>query len=271
MVRTSRIATLAVTLGLVASFGQGQTVSEIAKVKERGKLVMICFPHQDNPFISVNLAQGPMKKLGTAEDFTGLDVELMTGFAKSLGVTLAIRPVSKPGYDELIPDLLAGLGDLVASSLTITPARQEVAALTDPYFTAPTVVVARHDGVVKSAADIAGKKVAAVRGSAQVDLLLKLGVKPEDLVYVEFSRDSYIAVSEKRADLTLLDGTSVHRVVKEFTDLGIVGTVGPGVSYGIAVRKGSDLLPALNTYLAAQRKNGALDELIRKWTALWKQ
>jgi ABC-type amino acid transport substrate-binding protein len=271
MVRTMRIAAVAATLVLSAGLANAQTAGELAGVKGRGKLVMICFPHQDNPFISVNLERGPMKKVGTSDDFRGLDVELMSGFAKSLGVSLEIRPVSKPGYDELIPDLLAGLGDLVASSFTITPARQEKADFSEPYFTAPTLVVVHKGGVVKSPADIAGKKAATVRGSAQVDLLGKLGVKPEDLVYVEFSRDSYIAVSEKRADLSLLDGTSVYRVLKEFTDLEVVGTVGAGVAYGVAVRQGSELLPALNAYLAEERRSGRLAELVRKYVEPLKQ
>lgn len=265
MVRLARGLVIAVMLLGQGALGTSQETGELAKVKKRGTLVMLCFPHQDNPFISVNLDRGPMRRGGTAADFLGFDVEMVAGFADSLGVALVVQPVSKPGYDELIPDLLAGRGDLIASSFSIIPARQVHVTFSEPYFTVPQVVVARKGSSIKSAADLSGKRAATVRGSSQADLLLRLGVKEQDLVYSEFTRDSYAAVADGQVDVTLLDGTSVQRVVKEYPNLEIATTVGNGSSYGVAFRRGSDLIPSFNAYLALLRKSGKLEALSAKW------
>jgi ABC-type amino acid transport substrate-binding protein len=100
--------------------------STVASVKARGKLVMLCFPHQDNGFISVNLGAGPMPKAGGEKNFQGVDVDIMVGFAQFLGVSLEIRSISVPSYGELIPALLRGDGDVIASSFSVTAERQKV-------------------------------------------------------------------------------------------------------------------------------------------------
>lgn len=273
MSRLTRIVAAALSISAFAPAwpALGQDPGELAKVKQRGTLVMVCFPHQENPFVSVNLDHGPMHKVGGVEDFRGLDIDLQAGFARSLGVTLEIRPVSKPGYDELIPDLLDGKGDLIASSFTITPSRAAKVVFSEPYYTVPEVVVVRKGSSIKTEADVAGKKAATVRGSAQSELLRRLGVKEDDLLYVEFTRDNYVAVADGQTELTLLDGTSVRRILKEFESLEIAFSVGAGISYGVAFRKGSDLAPAFNSYLATLKSSGALESMTLRWVEPWKR
>jgi membrane-bound lytic murein transglycosylase F len=58
----------------------------------------------------------------------GFDYELIKGFAKSRGLTLEV--VLAPSYDELVPMLKAGKGDVIAASLTVTPAREKDVAFT---------------------------------------------------------------------------------------------------------------------------------------------
>ena len=48
---------------------------DLERVQKAGKLVMLAFPHQQNPFIRVNLAKGAMVKAGSPEYFEGLDVD----------------------------------------------------------------------------------------------------------------------------------------------------------------------------------------------------
>ncbi len=254
---------LVVLLGVCAS--TPLPAGELDSVRARGSLVVVSFPHQDSEFMSVNLDRGPMKKAGGVEDFMGLDVDIMAGFAASLGVRLEIRPIQKPGYGELVPALLEGDGNVIASSFTITPARLEKVDFSTPYFSSPEVVVMRKDATLSSAADLAGKKGAAVRGSAQVELLKKLGLADADLVLGDFTRDGYEAVADGRADFTVVDGGSLDMVLGDFPALKSGFPVGEGVRYGFALRKGSDLLAPLNAYLAKLASSGELAGLRQKW------
>ena len=60
----------------------------------------------------------------------GFDYELTEMAARDLGVHLEM--VVPPRFADLIPWLLEGRGDVIAASMTITPARHEQIAFTRP-------------------------------------------------------------------------------------------------------------------------------------------
>lgn len=53
--------------------------SSLEAVRSRGKLIMLCFPHQESSFVRVNTERGPMKHAGTAEDFEGKSAAVLPG------------------------------------------------------------------------------------------------------------------------------------------------------------------------------------------------
>ena len=77
---------------------------------------------------------------------------------KELKVTMEFIPVP---YDQLIPRLIEGLGDIVAAGLTITPERQQRVAFTSPYLTHvdELVVTNRATQGLKDLEDLSGRNV----------------------------------------------------------------------------------------------------------------
>ena len=65
--------------------------------------------------------------------------------------------------DRLLPDLLAGLGDIAAGDITITPDRQKVVSFTTPTYSGikELVVTAAGAPPLSSAEDLSGKEIAA--------------------------------------------------------------------------------------------------------------
>ena len=255
------IALLAAAGALTAAAQTDPATSELEEVRQRGRLVMICFPHQDSEFVSVNLAAGPMARVGDTSSFVGADVDLMAEFAAELGVELEIRPVAEPSYGALIPALLGGDGDLVASSLTITEERRRQVDFSVPYHVVHPVVVTRRDGGPASVDELQGRTAAAIPSSSQEQLLRGLGFGGDRLVPVSFTRDGLLAVAEGQADLVLVDSGVAGRLLPEFP--GLVAAFGlPGEEgYGFAVRPGSNLLPALDAFLAGLSSSGRLAEI----------
>jgi polar amino acid transport system substrate-binding protein len=219
---------------------------------------MLCFPHQDNTFISVNLAAGPMPKVGGQKDFKGVDVDIMAGFARSLGVSLEIRPIGIPSYGELIPALLRGDGDVVASSFSMTVDRQKVVDFSDIYYNAYRVVVVRQDSTIASPADLSGKVGALLPGSSQIEDLKQLGVKVDNLHPADFPRDGYLSVREKEADYTVLDTPGATKLLREFPTLKAAFKLGGAQPFGFAFQRGSDLRAAVNRYLEKISGSGEL-------------
>lgn len=266
----ARILELATAfLCLALCLAQAAGAGDLADVKARGKLVMLCYPTQTNTFISVDLDTMRERNLKLAEMrnpdfFRGLDVELVKGFAKSLGVELEIHAMSS-GYEALLPALLQRQGDLVASSLTSTPKREEMADFSEPYYTSWLAVAVPFGSKIATPEEFAGKKAAVVRGSSHLELLRALA--PEaDVLLTDFTLESYVAVKEGEADFTFMDSSAApgKAVEAPYSELKVALRVRE-FGYRMAVRKGSDLLAALNAYLDGLRQSGELARLASRY------
>lgn len=236
--------------------------STVEEVQSRGRLTVISFPHQDSRFISVNLETGAMQEVGTAEHFSGVDVDMMSAFAAKLGVALEIRPIKVPSYGELIPALIRGEGDIVASSLSITEARQELADFSEPYYGTKVVVVVPRDVQAESFKDLAGSTAATIPGTSHEEILHANGFDAGQIDHVAFTRDNLLAVDEGSVGFTVMDAQSVARLASEFPNLKIAFHLPGGDEYGYAVSKGSDLLEPLNELIRTMKKSGELGRII---------
>lgn len=272
--RRSRLSSRAArTFLLVAGFAATILVpvrpakaGDLADVKARGKLVMLTFPVQGGFFDVVNVdmmrEQGlAFKDLHKPEQFSGIDVDVVNGFAKSLGVELEIQ-VTSEGFGNLIPSLVQRESDLVASELTITPARQEIVDFSSPYATSWVAVIAKKGTPIVGPGDLAGKKAAIIRGSSHGEFLKS--VAPDvPIEATGFDLESLEALESGRVDFTLIDSTVPPKEAVDVLhpDL-VVAFRLKEISDGVAVRKGSDLLPPLNAYLARIRKSGELQKIL---------
>jgi len=253
-------------LAAVLLFGGVARAGDLAAVKARGKLVLLCHPVQDSPFVAVNLdvmrERGlKLDELRKPEEFTGAEVELAKGFARRLGVKLEVHAIVE-GYDALLPALVGRAGDLAASELTITPKRLLSVDFSTPYVSDWLAVVARRDSKIASLADLAGSKGAVIGGSSHLEFL-RAAVPEAKVTLTSFDLESLEAVEHGEADYTLID-TSVPVG-------GSLDAMHPGVKVAfrlrefgdaIAVRKGSDLLKPLDDYLASLKKSGELQRIL---------
>lgn len=256
----------AIALLLLAS---AVPAGDLADIKSRGKLVMLSFPLMEGAFVTVDVEamRSLGRKLTEMSDpahFRGVDVELMTGFAQSLGVKLELKPQAG-GYEALIPALDRGEGDLVSSSLTITPKRLAVADFSTPYFLQWVVVAVRPDSKVKSLDDLKGKRVAVMQGSSQFERLQGLNLNPT-IQLTSFALQNYNAVLEGEAEFTLMDSRAAvgEPVSDTYPGLKVAARVGE-VGYGVAVRKGSDLKAALDAYFDGLRQSGELEKILARY------
>ncbi len=254
---TAALAQLAQIAGACAllALTAPAAAAPLKEVKARGKLIVLSFPHQESGFIRVDVERG-------LDFYQGIDFDLMQELARSLGVALEVRPV-KPAFGALVPALLAGEGDLIASSFTITAERRRKLVFSRPYFAVETVVVAKKGRGFKKPADLAGKVGSVVQGSSLHERVKALSSAPPH--FVEFTRWNYDAVSERQADFTVLDATGTWHLLPIYPDLEVAFTL-PGVDhYGFAFAPGNeDLRDALDAYLAQVHASGQLDAIVRR-------
>ena len=242
--------------------GQARDLQEVI---DSGRIVMLTFPNQESAFSSIDITQGPMPSTGTASHFLGIDVDLMLAFAESLGVELEIRPVSEPSFSALIPDLLAGRGDFIASSFSITPERSKILDFSDPYYSIRAMLVVRKDSGIRNPDDLENKVGTAVAGSSHAARMKRMGIERQRIVLVDFLLETYGQVTDGEADFTIADSSNTEYRLKSYSELEAVYQFPDVESYGIAFPKGSDLRPAVDRFLADAKSSGLLDRILKKY------
>lgn len=158
--RWGRVAVATLSLVLCEVAGS----EDLAAVKARGVLRVLAVRVQGpNEFFTVT---GPQQ---------GFDRELLETFASLEG--LKLEPVLVEGWDDLIPALLRGRGDLIAGRFTATEARRKQIAFTQEVFPTRAVVVTRQPNPpITSLAVLRGKRVGTLRGSSLAEAVAQAGV-----------------------------------------------------------------------------------------------
>jgi ABC-type amino acid transport substrate-binding protein len=234
-----------------AMFSAASRAATVQEVQSRGKLIVISFPHSSSEFIRDAEGGG----------YEGLDYDVMKAFATKLGVELEIHPVG--GYGELIPALLRGEGDVIASSFTITDERREQARFCKQYFPAAMMVVVRQDSSISSIEDLAGRIASTLRGSSQEARLQEIG--GIRFRHVTESARHYTAIVDGDADFALIDSTAALSDLVDWPQLKIAFRLPEVYWYGYAVAPGSDLCDELDARLDAMKKGDYFYKLVLRY------
>lgn len=227
-----------------------------------GMLTVIVFPVVDEPFLAPNLKAGTLPVRAGRDHYQGIDADVMTAFAKHLGVDLEFLRLEEPGFGALIPALARGEGDLVASAMSITEERHRIVDFSRPYFTIATVVITRRGASIHQLADLTGKLGVGVRGSRPLSMIHELGVECT-LVEVDFQTGAYAELTDGNADFALLESASARGALAERPGLEIAFELPGHESYGYAVAKGSALKAVLDPFLDQLEESGELDRIIK--------
>ncbi len=242
------------------SMAQGgkEEESDVEKIKKRGKLIVgtsADFP----PFEFVD---------EKTNGIVGFDIDIAKAIAEKLGVQLEVKDIK---FDALIPALQNGEIDMIIAGMTITEERAKVVDFSEPYFEADQAVLVKADNEeIKSADDLAGKKIgvqSGTTGELWVDEnLVKAGKVSEDNVkrYNKFI-EAILALKKGDVDAVVIDKPVAEAYAKTEGDVKVTFIIKTGEQYGIAVRKGSDLLPIVNEVLKELKDSGKLDQLLKKW------
>ncbi len=137
--------------------------SDLPEILGRGSIGVIVTPSRTNFFFIQNRLRG-------------FEYELLGKYEKRLDekngrrrFKMLFLPVP---FNEVLPALLAGEGDIAAAGLTVTPERAKLVAFSEPYLRGVNeVIVTRADVELESLDELAGQTVYVARGSSHFDHL----------------------------------------------------------------------------------------------------
>src|SRR5438552_837450 len=156
-------------LGIAVLAAASPAASDLVEVKGRGALRVLV--------VGVRSGDEFFAPAGTQP---GFDREVLQGFASLQRVRLDIVPVAS--WDALIPELLAGKGDLIAGRFTVTESRKKLIAFTSEVFPTRNVVLTRRPHrVVRTIAELRQENVGTVKGTSLAEAVAAAGVPPANV------------------------------------------------------------------------------------------
>ncbi|MBR6530948.1 MAG: transporter substrate-binding domain-containing protein [Clostridia bacterium] len=227
------------------------TTSELAAVKEKGKIVVGITDYK------------PMNYQENGE-WVGFDTELTYAFAEKLGVEVEFVVLADWGKKFL--DLQAGTIDCVWNGMTITDEARNNSSVSDVYLKNSQVVVLPADkaAALTTVDAIKDLTFAVEEGSAGQTAGNDNGLKT---VAVKDMATALLEAKSGACDGCIIDKTMADATVgagTSYADLGVAMTLSTE-EFGISFRKGSDLTAELNTFLKEYQASGEFKKLAEKY------
>lgn len=208
----------------------------------------------------------PMEYLDDNKQPIGYGVEYIKEVAKEAGIDVEVQNIA---WDGIFGGVATGKYDIVASSTTITPERQQQFDFTIPYYNVSQAVVLPAGQDIKSLNDLKGKKVGGQIGTTGIFVMRKADPDAQIREY----DDVGLAIQDLlggRIDAVICDDPVAMYYVNKKPDtagkLNLSFKTDANESYGFTVKKGrQDLVDKLNKGIEKVKASGKEAELIKKW------
>jgi ABC-type amino acid transport substrate-binding protein len=257
---------LLLVLGLLSLVSSGEGFAgTLQDVKGRGRLiagVKTDFP----PF-------GFLDKKGVSK---GFDIDMAKALSKELfGNEEAVEfvPVTT---ENRIAFLTSRKIDIIVATLTIIEERKQQIDFSLPYFISGELILVQGDSKITKYQDLAGKKVATIRGSVG-NIAIRELVPTAERIEFERNFEALQALKDRRVEAFVQDYVLLYDLVQKNPGLRIAG-LEPfrPAPYGLGVRKGDkEWLDFVNSTLVKMEETGEYEKLLEKWfgieaKALWR-
>ena len=221
--------------------------SDLAYVKEKGTLV-------------VGMTDfAPMDYKDENGEWIGFDADMAKAFAESLGVKVEFLEIN---WDNKLMELDTKGIDAIWNGMTITDEITNGASASEPYCNNGQVVVLPADKAAdyQDVESLAGLNFAVENGSAGAAQLDALGIP---YVAKTTQADALMEVASGASDACVIDLLMAGAMIGEGTsypDLTYTVQLN-SEEYGVAFRKGSDLVDAFNDFWQAAYDDGTVMEV----------
>lgn len=243
-------AALVLGLGLL---GQAVAGEQLQKIKDSGS-------------ISVGLegTYPPFSFVDTDGKLTGFEVELSEALAKELGVKARLQPTK---WDGILAALESKRLDIVVNQVTTSDERKKKYDFSEPYTVSgiQALVLTKNKDTIKTAQDLAGKKVGVGLGT-NYEQWLKDNVPKAIIKTYDDDPSKFQDLRVGRIDAILIDRLAALEYARKAKDTIAAGDAFSRQEAGVALRKGEpELLDAINKALDKLRADGTLKKLSEKY------
>ena len=245
--------------GVVASLVLTSVASSAAEplpLDKRGALRVLVYPEMAR--LEFYIAGGG--------DKPGFEREILEGLIRVEKVRL--ETVTVADWEDLVPQLLEGKGDLIAGHFTETPDRRKQVAFSKGLLpTRSTVVTRKPNPPVTTVGQLrALKKIGVVKGTAAVESLAAAGIPPAQIddsltleTMLDALRSGKVQALVRSVPLAVLSQ-------RDDAEIQIGMFLGPPSHFAFGVRKDDGVLrAALDRHIDLLRRTGQWNRLVMKY------
>ncbi len=198
----------------------------------------------------------------------GFDIELAEMLAKEMGKEAKFENMQ---FSGILPALQHGSVDAAISTIAVSEERQKNFDFSDTYYTESLAAVFKKDRPIADSSGFVGKNIACQLGTT-MEMWLKKNVPTGNLLLMDTNNQVIEALKAGHVDVALVDGVQATAFCQQNGMLDYTIIAQSDTGYGVAFKKGSPLLDALDKALQSLRTKGALKKLEQKWLGdnLWK-
>ena len=212
--------------------------------------------------VGMELKYPPFETKDEEGNPTGASVMLAEALGKYLGMDIEIVETD---YGSLIPALEQGTIDVIISSMTITPAREEVVDFSDPYTNSQLMMLVYKDSIVQSPDDLNNPDVIIASKTGTIGALWAAEYAPNAQIRnIDEEASAVLEVAQGKADVFIYDPLSIIRHHENYKDTtrAVLEPLPNTKGWGIAMRKGEDALKEkINAFIAEAKTDGTYDDI----------
>lgn len=198
---------------------------------------------------------------GVIDKYDGIDMSIAKQIGEDIGKEAQIENME---FDSLLIALDNGQIDAAIAGMTVTEKRKKTVDFSTPYYKATQVMIVK-DADIKSAKDMADKKIVVIQGYTGETCVKDMGYK-----YEAFKKGSEAILELKngKCDVVVIDSATAQKYIKDNAELKIVedAEAFEAEEYAIAVKKGNtELLDQINASIEKMLADGTVSELGAKY------
>ncbi|MEV6279426.1 glutamate ABC transporter substrate-binding protein [Nocardia sp. NPDC051832] len=194
----------------------------------------------------------------------GFDIDIAKELARDLfgdESKIDLVPLSSA---ERIPALRGDRVDLVVNSFSTTCERDKEIDFSTVYYVSEQKVLVVANSGIRSATDLAGKRVCSVTGTTSLEPLFELPNRPT-VIGMQTWTDCLVALQQGAAEAISTDAPILHGLALQDNNLAVVGPPMAFDSYAIGIPDGkTDLVRFVNASLDRMRSDGTWQALYQK-------
>ena len=252
---------------LLAACGKQEPTAPAASAPMAAPAVSAPAPPAKVYVVGTDAAYAPFELQNEKGEIVGFDIDVVKAVAQKAGIE--VKFLNTP-WEGIFNSVAQGDRDLLVSSITITPERQQTLDFSAPYFDAQQLIAVKKDSKISKFADLKKLKVGVQNGTTGDEVVTKLQGKAS--TNIKRFESTPLALKELEGggvDAVVADNGVVVNYVNNNADSKfktISDTSFSAEQYGIAVKKGNaELLEKINKGLSDIKADGTYKQIYAKY------